>query len=552
MNRHLWVGAGLLMMASATFADTLIYEGKVSLPLGNGDGEARLLFAFCIDDVCAEPLDAALISPQAQSGAFVYELRGVTPAAVDGATHLRIDLLMGGERTQLARQPLSRALFRRPGCRPAPTEPLVVRAGERDGLAMAIDSLNDVCIAADETVRIELTAGTHVLREPIRMSHPQGARIEIVGAGAGAGGTLLEAASSAFVADRGSELGLLDGVQIHGLASEGSGFSLILAQRGGRIVLGQDVQIGPSEDGVGVGMPTPHGGWRGLHAVDGGQIVADRVTVTQCQANGVGVLAEAGGMIRADGATVTRCDRGFHAEDGGLIVADNGRAAANSQEGFLATNGALLVNRRVGGANGRVNCTSGDDAEGCGGAYRNVNAAGFRCEDGATLIASNTASSQNRIGYKADACVLANNGGEASRCLGDCVQARYGATVNISGTRVMSSGNHGVSAVAGAVVNATDSTIDDSQVNGIYSTSGSFIDASGAQANTMNNRGWGGEATYWGKILAAGLTATDNALGGLRATGGGRIAGGGAEDNGADGTVNFSPAKQELPGTTQP
>lgn len=481
-----------LLLAPTAHAERLIYSGILAGAPPAEDGapaHERLDFSICdLAGQCGAALEKILV--EAVGDDFSYALT-VMAAELPTADTLRVEL----DGAELVRQPLSTVGFD-VGCRRPPATPIVVGDGGFETVAEAVASLDDVCIPADEDVRIEVAPGEHVAQPPVVLRHPQGDRIRIVGAGSDV--TVLHFDRQAIIADHGRSIRLVDGVTLRGPedAAEGGSVSMIVAQRGGRVVLGQDVRV------VDAGL-------HAIHAGDRGEVVADRLHVEGC--GGDGLRAENAGWIRAEGATVERCESGAQALFKATIIAHNARVIGARSAGFRAAHGAEVFVRNFGRADGHVDCDAADGEPACAGAYDGGEAApGFVVEDGGYLLATGTRAERNQIGfvcrtgatlraqasqaiendldgYEADACVLFARDAVALRNGGQGFQAANNATADLLGATADDNERYGAAIETAAYAVLTDFVSNNNSVAGYLIRHHGLAGTTGATAEGNGN-----------------------------------------------------------------
>lgn len=272
--------------------------------------------------------------------------------------------------------------------------------GDASDLASALELLDDVWFVGGGGARIEVSDGTWSVSLPVRPSHPQGDRIDIIGNPARPGNVVLACTDTACLDVSAGSLGVVDGITLRGTASVPGQVGVSLSGPF-RVRLGEDVQI---EDFSGAG----------ILASGGGTVSASGVLVDGCN---IGIRAEWGASILADGAVVTGSgDRGISAYRGGFVDASAATASDGAAFGISAEYGSFAL-------------AAGSLVEGFG-------QRGITAGDGGAVDASNAIVRNNGAGL--DAAI-----GSAIKAFGTLasgndtdVQARMLGVVNLNGSSV--------------------------------------------------------------------------------------------------------------------
>lgn len=379
-------------------------------------------------------------------------------------------------------------------------------------------------IRHNATVTISIAAGTHTFTgNGIDPYHPDGNRIQIIGAGSGS--TTLKftglgsASSKAGIRLIGTYfLGLLDGVTLdgddwnghaHGNPTLGIGDPNdpvgIQAKNGASIILGSDVKIYRFAR-------------NGVFAYQGSTIKADFCIVTECGSDafvastgsnvraisaqaidgwGVGFFADLGGVIWATSAIAsgtkfrgTLGGDGFSASLGGVIYADNSQSIKNADTGYTTLGGTFIAENVV-----------------AGGSALNANVGqGIRCQNGGKFIG--------------DGCTSSYNGGAGLYLTGDGRFFGTSLTVSFNGatgatvtdcSNLVSDGficksntGRGLNIDKGSLASITNCDIQSNTSDGI-NNSGSRVRASGAIA-VKNNGGFGVQTRQAGVVDMSGVS----------------------------------------------
>lgn len=355
-------------------------------------------------------------------------------------------------------------------------------------------SLDAVRIPTDRTVTIDIADGQYALDAPVALTHPDGARIEIVGNTGSPGSVVLAFSGGAggVVVEDGHALGRLDGVRLQG---DGTGSDPgVHARFGGHIRLGPDVIV--------AGF-----GGDGVCAEGGGSIVARGVTASGN--GGHGFHARGNAFIEAEGATATDNEgAGFVAASGASMVAAGAVATGSGLDGFASTGGASLsAGASEATGNGTVAPSAGYSAWGGALLYADASVStgqdhGYWVGSGSTLLAEGSAAVDSAsAGYQAwlDALLVADD-------------------ASVSGST-----GAGVDAAAGSVIHAEGASVSGASGGGFAAGGASLLLASGATARSNGGRGF--EADGNSTILATGsateiTTAEDNGDAGFYLTDG--------------------------------
>jgi hypothetical protein len=226
-------------------------------------------------------------------------------------------------------------------------------------IAAALARFDDLRIPSNTTVTIRIAAGTHTVSTPLVVTHPDAARIRIIGDGRD---TTTIIAAAGFVRVEGTALGNIDGIAIQG-SSDANG---IVAGPAGRVRVGRDVLVrgyqaglfaftGGAIDALGNATGRPlivaniigTQSLRGYINVDGAEFVdntqigvlgsAGFVSAARTQVSGspTGLFSNTGSRLFAPEAVVANCDVAFFAQAESYLEAP--RSVVDADTGFLAT-----------------------------------------------------------------------------------------------------------------------------------------------------------------------------------------------------------------------
>lgn len=259
---------------------------------------------------------------------------------------------------------------------PGHVESITIHPDHENTLATAIDGIAQWRIMPGATVQIHLEDGTYRSDHTLRIDHPDGARIQIIGDTSAPEKVRLvwPPKTDGIYVGAGSALGRLDGVTIfretpggndNGARDNACG---LLAENNGVLQVGPAVVVDGFYYGAqarygGViharGVQVRHAGDAGFFAYNGGHIEAQNSSATDTHdtklALGSGYVAEYGGTLDAAGASSqANALAGFTALSGGAIVANDTQAKDNTQYGFYArTNGAIVAHHATALQSGR-------------------------------------------------------------------------------------------------------------------------------------------------------------------------------------------------------
>jgi len=405
----------LALLASPASAEPLIYEGHLAgLPANAAQVDLR--FTLYADPEADDPvwISDDLRLP-VDDGRFVAELQEgpdgpLEPYHFAGSRWLEVSVLPPGE----AAVPLSPR--QRIGWTPTAFDPTVKsRAADGvflisvhcgggahaagamarfDDLGAAVGWLDDKRIAEGTTVRIAVRSDC-TLDETLRVAHPDGRRIEIVGDPDGLEPPILSFSDDGVIVGAGDRLGLLSGFRIRRepSAAEGPTSWGIKAEQGG-MIMADDLTV--------------QGFFYGIVAENGGLIVdpTDNSGPLVAIENGTGFGAYWGGVIRAYRAEARDNTRdGMSASGNGTLVSSYAVATGNDSTGFSAAHaGVMRIVHSVSEANGVDGFAATLNAH----MYADYSLSrgngndGYSAGSSATIDASISVSEDNDIGYYAN------------------------------------------------------------------------------------------------------------------------------------------------------
>jgi hypothetical protein len=284
--------------------------------------------------------------------------------------HLLFVLLLGGiSCTGLRAASVDQPTLGQPASiLPGATQVVELRPDGSTSLAAALSGIAQWRIAPGAHVVFRLADGTYRQGATLRVEHPDGARIQIVGNVDAPSQVRLvwPARTDAIHVGSGQVLGGLDGVTIlrnvpggndNGAADNAIG---LLAENAGVLQAGPAVVVDGFYYGAqarfgGVlrvgGTVVLHAGDAGFFAYNGGHVEAREARAEDTSdaklGLGSGFVAEYGGTIDASGARSTNnALAGFTALSGGAIVANGATASNNRRYGLYAnTNGSIVAHR---------------------------------------------------------------------------------------------------------------------------------------------------------------------------------------------------------------
>lgn len=424
--------AALLLAAAPAAAEPLIYEGELA-GLPDGAETVDLRFAIHAAEAGGAPVwsSGGLTLAVSPAGRFVAELersadgRMLQPYHFAGSRWLEVTVLPPG------RAPVTLAPRQRIGWTPTAYDPTIkgraddgvflisVHCGggahaegamERfDDLHAAVRWLDDKRIAEGTTVRIAVRSDC-TLREELRIDHPQGQRIELVGDPDGLEPPILRFEQSppddgdgaldwspftnGIVVGFGHRLGLVRGFRIHREPEGPDGpTSWGLRAENGGVIFADDLTV----RGFSYGVTAELGGAIIDPEDDTGPLIA--------HANGTGFRAGWGGLIRASRAEAHgNHGPGMSASGNGTLDTAYAVAQANEQSGFAATHGGVM---RLVHSQAEENAHHGFLANRNGHLYadytlsRGNTRQGYMSSAGGSMDASISAAEGNGVGYYA-------------------------------------------------------------------------------------------------------------------------------------------------------
>jgi hypothetical protein len=202
----------------------------------------------------------------------------------------------------------------------------------------AMAELDGRRIAGDALVTLDLAAGNFAFSEPLSFAHPDGDRIEVVGAGTDQ--TFLTFTSSDGVVVQGaSSLGYLGDLAIVGADQDADGLTV---REGSALTVG-------SVDVRGFGSNCIAVESNAAMSHDEGAVI----DVSGCAG---GIWVTESGFADVSGASSTgNSGDGFHSTKGSVLLAADATASGNGDAGFQATMGAFLdADSSISSGNGNV------------------------------------------------------------------------------------------------------------------------------------------------------------------------------------------------------
>lgn len=192
----------------------------------------------------------------------------------------------------------------------------------------ALNYLTNKRIQSDKTVTISVNNCTNQnYAKPIKVSHPNGENIHIIGASAPANLCRLNfgPTSNGFVVSNNNTVGLIDGFNMVG--TFGFPSSGVLAQNGATVNLGESMRV--------AGFLT------GVHAERNSTIIADGVNASSNTQNGF--LSDTGSFIQANDATASfNGTNGFVATQTGSIDATGTTTDSNAIASYRAARSGYI------------------------------------------------------------------------------------------------------------------------------------------------------------------------------------------------------------------
>lgn len=363
-----------------------------------------------------------------------------------------------------------------------------------------------------------LAAGVQNYTDNVCPDHPDGVRIQIIGAGSAlttlkfdfAGKQGLGTAAFKLVGQR--SLGLLDGVTIDGSNWSGrtggppasySGDSNdpigILAREGATIHLGPDVIVKDMAR-------------NGILTFMNGNIHCNGATVQNCGSDGF-VASTAGSTNAKNTKSIGNYGFGYYSDYGGSLWADDSQATDTLKRngtgggGYAANfNGTLVARdsqslRNTGDGYLSLSGTLHIDGSTAGGSAPNANAgSGLRCQAGGQTYAISFNSSYNAIngvnlaqggGFFGSGLIANNNGA-------DGMYVGVGGFLESGSAFASSNGGMGIKAEYAAAINVPQITCNSNVSHGISCT-GSYI-ASYSVVSVQNNGGYGIQSRFSGVV----------------------------------------------------
>jgi hypothetical protein len=200
-----------------------------------------------------------------------------------------------------------------------------------DELLAELDRLQTIRFGPGVTVTLTVAPGVHLCPDSVRVSHPQGKQLTIVGDTSAPLAVELRFPGEGITVMDGGALGLIDGLRLAAITpGVGSG---IVARMGGNIDVGAHVWI---EDFG-----------QGIEATTGGIIrsAGDATSHLVINRGSYGLLAQRGGFINADWAEILDVtDIGMYALTGGIIDAGYNIIEADSSGAVARSNGSIFAN----------------------------------------------------------------------------------------------------------------------------------------------------------------------------------------------------------------
>lgn len=405
---------GLLLAASAA-AEPLIYEGQLDGLPPDAD-TVDLRFALFADPAAGDPVWVSDdLTLDVIEGRFVAELeRGpdgmLEPYHFAGSRWLEVTVLPpGAEAVTLApRQRIGRVPFSFDGMTlhgPNGVYDITVdcpdnpqdrpQAGAFASIHDALAWLADKRIASTSRVRISVVSGRCYDQPPLRVTHPDGRRIHIVGdAGENANGEVIrptiEFASGGLSVVDGAELGLVRGLIFSGPGIDG-GTHGVLVGANARLDF-DDIEV---ENFLIC-----------LYATDGG-IALDRGGIGPLRVSGCrdGVLANNNALIYANDIEATEnTEGGIRATVNSTVSTASAVSAGNGQYGFRATHGSVMElyypTARENGFQGFLSQQNSHMVASYAWSHDNVGG-GFQASLGGTIDAGSSTAERNASGYRA-------------------------------------------------------------------------------------------------------------------------------------------------------
>ena len=335
----------------------------------------------------------------------------------------------------------------------------------------ALAYLEGKSIVSSATVTIRVQPGDYRSNTSIRVEHPNGGRIRIVGAESSRDEVLLRFdGAHGVVVENGSRLGYIGGITLIGdrVDDDNPGTDQangLRARSGGYMRCGNLVVRQFGSEGIHADIGSIIDCSDSLQPDDGS------VVVENCRSSGVwaghgSAIYLPGSVARGNGAN------GFYAHSHSFLLANNSTAEDNGVDGFGASDHSYI----------RANLSQ---------AIANAED-GFQARAGSHISAGDTESLRNiGKGYTAyDASAITAPGANASGNHQAGFHASIGSTIRAD-ERAESSSNRstGFSASVNSTIFAKNARVRDNDADGVVSGSGSYVDA--RQAFCERNAGHG-------------------------------------------------------------
>lgn len=274
-------------------------------------------------------------------------------------------------------------------------------------------------ISASGSVTLQIQAGQHVSAATQYLSHPDGARVFVVGGRGAAIPTYAAYArngssSGQRATDAAANLTMLRSVYTRELRFTGVSGILIEGQWGGLTDILISGDRTASKDGLSISGRTmavtgvvAHGfGNYGITVNQSGFAQIDNCAVVYCGGLGGLTADDSGTIVTVNSFVVTGCDQsGVHAVNGGRVRVYNGTctSSCNPLQGFNATGGGL-INSSAGTTRAELNAAAGYFATGASNinvpnAYAGGNGIGFYADQRSFIYAANASGSGNTNGF---------------------------------------------------------------------------------------------------------------------------------------------------------
>ncbi len=404
-----------LAFAASAAAEPLIYEGHLD-GLPDGAATVDLRFALYAEPAAGEPVWVSDdLTLDVDDGRFVAELQDgpdgmLEPYHFAGSRWLEVTVLPpDAEAVTLAPR-------QRIGWTPSAFDP-TIKARSDDGIflvsvhcgqgahapgaAMRFDDLHaavrwldDKRIAEGTTVHIAVLEDC-ALPEALRIEHPDGQQIELVGEPGGLEPPILSFAGDGIIVGRGHRLGSIRGFRIHRIPARPDGpVSWGLKVEQGSLVFADDLTV----SGFFYGIATESGGT----IIDPTSNEGDPLIAV---ANGTGFGAYWGGNIRAPYAEAHgNHGPGMTASGNGTLHSTHATAEGNHESGFVAVHGGVM---RLVHSAAVANTHHGFVVSRSGHMYADYTTSeaneqqGFMATVGGSMDASISIAERNNIGYLA-------------------------------------------------------------------------------------------------------------------------------------------------------